>query len=90
MNDTIIKELGRLKFEDIISLIFISCSILNLYGNDNQKKYLISNNKEYENKANNEIINSKFSFTERFGATAVSCGDTPINRFICSVSLEIL
>ena len=56
MDDTIIKELKRLSFEDIISLIFITCSILNLMGNNNQKKYLVSNNKEYEQNANNLYI----------------------------------
>ena len=56
MNDTIIKELKRLGFEDIISLIFIICSLINLFGNNNQKKYLITNNKQYEEDANNLYI----------------------------------
>jgi len=56
MNDTVISELKRLSFEDIISLIFIVCSILNLFGNNDQKKYLITNDKSYEKNANNLYI----------------------------------
>ena len=35
-------------------------------------------------------ISSKFSFTVKFGATAVSCGDTPISCFTCSASFIML
>jgi len=56
MNDTIMKELKRLNFEDIISFIFIICSVLNLIGNNNQKKYLLYSDKRYEDKANNLYI----------------------------------
>ena len=35
-------------------------------------------------------ISSRFSRTVRFGATAVSCGDTPISRLTCSGSFTML
>ena len=54
--DNIEKEIKRLDFEDIIWMVFIILSILNIVGNDNQKKYMISNNQYYEDKANNISI----------------------------------
>lgn len=45
-------EINRLNFEDIIWLIFIVLSILNIFANDNQKKYVISENQYYEDNAN--------------------------------------
>lgn len=55
MND-IEKEINRLNFEDIIWIVFIILSILNIFANDNQKKYVISNKLCYENRANNISI----------------------------------
>jgi hypothetical protein len=51
MND-INNEINRLNFEDIIWGIFIILSILNIVANDKQKKYVISNNRYYEDSAN--------------------------------------
>lgn len=45
-------EIRRLNFEDIIWGIFIILSILNIVCNDYQKKYMISNDQEYEDMAN--------------------------------------
>lgn len=45
-------EINRLNFEDIIWGIFIILSILNMVSNDNQKKYVMSNNQYYEDNAN--------------------------------------
>ena len=55
MND-MENEIKRLKFEDIIWIVFIVLSILNIIGNDNQKKYVVSNNQYYEDRANNISI----------------------------------
>lgn len=55
MND-ILKEIKRLNFEDILWLIFIVLSILNILANDNQKKYVISKEQIYEDNANNISI----------------------------------
>ena len=52
MND-IEKEIKRLNFEDVIWIVFIVLSVLNIVGNDNQKKYVISNKQYYEDRANN-------------------------------------
>lgn len=45
-------EIRRLNFEDIIWGIFVILSILNILANDNQKKYLISEEQIYEDNAN--------------------------------------
>lgn len=50
------KEINRLNFEDIIWIIFIILSILNIISNNYQKEYIITNNQEYEDKANNISI----------------------------------
>ena len=49
-------EIRRLNFEDIIWIVFIILSILNIVGNDNQKKYVVSNKQYYEDRANNISI----------------------------------
>lgn len=46
------KEIRRLNFEDILWIIFILLSILNITSNDYQKKYVISNHQQYEDNAN--------------------------------------
>lgn len=45
-------EINRLNFEDILWGIFIVLSLLNILANDNQKKYIISENQYYEDNAN--------------------------------------
>lgn len=49
-------EINRLNFEDILWIIFILLSILNIVSNNYQKKYIISEFQEYEDKANNVSI----------------------------------
>lgn len=49
MNNSNIQELN---FEDVLLIIFIIISLLNIYGNYNSKLYLNSNNKEYKRNAN--------------------------------------
>ena len=64
--NNIISSLLMLLFSSILTFYFslngslvalllsqIILSILNIVGNDNQKKYMISNNQYYEDKANN-------------------------------------
>ncbi len=45
-------ELKRLNFEDFIWLLFATLVFLNIFGNYNQKEYLITNNKYFQNKSN--------------------------------------
>ena len=53
MNSEKISEINRLNFEDILWVIFIVLSILNIVSNNLQKEYIISEKQFYENKANN-------------------------------------
>lgn len=46
------KEIKRLNFEDILWIIFIILSTLNIISNNYQKEYVFSNSQEYEDKAN--------------------------------------
>ena len=55
MDDTF-SEIKRLDFENIVNVIFIIVSIINIYGNENQKKYLIYDNIKYEDDANNLYV----------------------------------
>ena len=55
MND-IEKEIKRLNFEDIVWIVFIVLSILNIFGNKYQKYYVVSNKQYYEDRANNISI----------------------------------
>jgi len=49
---TIQNEINRLNFEDWIFVIFIVVAILNIYGDQLQKKYINENNPTYQIKAN--------------------------------------
>lgn len=48
MNNT----LNRLKIEDYIWVIFISLSVINMFGDSLQKKYVSTKNPEYQKEAN--------------------------------------
>ena len=56
MKNNVELELNRLNFEDILWLIFIGLSIMNIVSNKYQKEYIISNKQYYEDKANNISI----------------------------------
>lgn len=49
-------DIKRLNFEDYIWIIFAVLSFLNIYGDNLQKEFLITNNKSYENKANDVFL----------------------------------
>ena len=45
-------DLKRLNFEDFIWLLFASLAFLNIFGNYNDKEYIITGNNEFKNKSN--------------------------------------
>lgn len=49
-------EIKRLNFEDILWVIFIVLSILNIVSNKFQKDYVVTDNEYYEDRANNITI----------------------------------
>lgn len=50
--DEALSELKRLKFENIIWAIFIFISALNILGDFNSEKFVLTKNKQYENNSN--------------------------------------
>lgn len=52
-NDDIVNEIKRLKFEDLLWIIFIILGIINIYGDHNEVEYLETHNNESKRKANN-------------------------------------
>ena len=56
MNDSLYREIRRLNFEDLLWVIFIFLSIMNIVSNKFQKEYVISNNQYYEDRANSISI----------------------------------
>lgn len=56
MNNDDIKELGRLNFEDMLWVIFIFLSIMNIVSNGCQKEYVKTRIEYYEDRANNISI----------------------------------
>ena len=56
MNDSLYREIRRLNFEDLLWVIFIFLSIMNIVSNKFQKEYVISNDQYYEDRANNISI----------------------------------
>lgn len=56
MNYKTKSEIDRLNFEDLLWIIFICLSILNIVANYYQKEYVISDYQYYEDKANNISI----------------------------------
>lgn len=51
-SDKILNDLKRLKFEDCLWIIFSILCIANIYGDYNDKEYLITNDKNYQTKSN--------------------------------------
>lgn len=51
MNDTV-KEIKRLKFEEFLWIIFAIISLLNVYGDKIEEKYVITDQKIYQNQSN--------------------------------------
>jgi len=56
MDNSLCDEIRRLNFEDLLWVLFVFLSIMNIISNSFQKEYVISNNQYYENKANNISI----------------------------------
>jgi len=56
MNNNIENEINRLNFEDILWVIFILLSIMNIVSNGYQKEYVVSGNEYYEDRAGNISI----------------------------------
>ena len=50
------KEIKNFTFQDIISIVFIVASVLNIIACDKEKEYVISNNKKDKITANNIYI----------------------------------
>lgn len=51
-NEEVLEELARLNFEDIIWLVFIILSAMNIFGDTNEKEFLKTNNTNFKNNAN--------------------------------------
>lgn len=51
--DEILDNLKRLKFEDFLWIVFAILCIMNVYGDYNDKEYLITNNKGFQVRSNN-------------------------------------
>lgn len=49
-------EINRLNFENVLWIIFIGLSILNIVSDNNQKEYVVSGNEYYKDKANDISI----------------------------------
>lgn len=56
MNNNDYKEINRLNFEDILWIIFIFLSIMNIVSNSYQKEYVVTNNEYYEEQSSNISI----------------------------------
>ena len=56
MNKDVYGEIKRLNFEDIIWIIFIFLSVMNIISNKLQKEYVVSDEQCYEDYANNISI----------------------------------
>lgn len=52
MNDSI-NELKRLKFEDLLWIIFAVLCLIDVYGDQLQKEYIVTSFNDYEKKSNN-------------------------------------
>lgn len=56
MNNNVDNEIKRLDFEDMLWVIFIFLSIMNIVSNGYQKEYVVSGNEYYEDRAGNISI----------------------------------
>lgn len=51
-NKNIFEEINRLKFEDFLWIVFAFLSIVNIYGDYNEKEFLETNNKNFKETSN--------------------------------------
>lgn len=51
-NEKVYEEIKRLNFEDLLWLIFVFLSLLNIYGDYDDKKYLLTNDVKYKKESN--------------------------------------
>ncbi len=51
-NNNIFEEIKRLNFEDFLWIVFIFLSIMNIYGDYNEKEFLKTNRKSFKDSAN--------------------------------------
>lgn len=51
-NEEVLEEIARLNFEDIIWIVFIILSAMNISGDTNEKEFLKTNNSNFKNNAN--------------------------------------
>lgn len=56
MNKNDYKEIERLNFEDMLWIIFVGLSVLNIVSNNYQKEYVVTNDEYYEDRANDISI----------------------------------
>lgn len=50
--ETVEEEIRRLNFEDLLLIVFIISSTLNMFGNQNEKIYVQTKDNVYKNRAN--------------------------------------
>ena len=50
--ENIEEEIRRLNFEDLLLIVFIILSTLNMFGNQNEKIYVQTKDNVYKNRAN--------------------------------------
>ncbi len=50
--ETVEEEIRRLNFEDLLLIVFIILSTLNMFGNQNEKIYVQTKDNVYKNRAN--------------------------------------
>ena len=58
--ETVEEEIRRLNFEDLLLIVFIILSTLNMFGNQNEKIYVQTKDNVYKNRANRIF---EFEFT---------------------------
>ena len=51
-NNEVVSELNRLNFEDFLYILFAALAIINIYGDHNDKEYLLTNDKRFQMKSN--------------------------------------
>ena len=51
-NNEVLSELKRLNFEDFLYILFAALAFINIYGDQNDKKYLLTNDKSFQMKSN--------------------------------------
>lgn len=84
MDEKIEENIERLDFENLLWLVFIVLSFLNIVGDEDEKKFLLTNNQEFKDESNHiftlTLTVTIFVYLYFFNRNVTSLKNAPNNQ----------